>query len=220
MLTAILPMFPLELVAFPQERLALHIFEDRYKQLIEDCEHNDITFGIPTYINNQLQYGTEMRLLEVSKRYESGACDVICEGLRAFQLKNFEATLFDKLYAGGQVLFLNEKKESNPPLKESFIRLLRAFYAALKMETPFIEDEDMNSFSLAHKIGLSIEQEYELLQITSENKRYQYLIDHLNIVYPALMTINRTKEIIKLNGHFKNFDPLNFEDYKPEFPSE
>ena len=45
---ATLPMFPLELVAFPGEELPLHIFELRYQQLLEDCEEEKVTFGIPT----------------------------------------------------------------------------------------------------------------------------------------------------------------------------
>jgi len=64
---ATLPMFPLELVAFPGEELPLHIFEQRYQQLIEDCEEERVTFGIPTYINKRLEYGTEMELLKVVK---------------------------------------------------------------------------------------------------------------------------------------------------------
>ena len=63
MTTAVLPMFPLEMVAYQGELLSLHIFEERYQQLLKDCEESNITFGIPTYINNTLSYGTEMQVM-------------------------------------------------------------------------------------------------------------------------------------------------------------
>ena len=65
MITSVLPMFPLELVAYPGQKLSLHIFEDRYQQLIRDCEEDDISFEIPTYINYRMEYGVEMKLLTI-----------------------------------------------------------------------------------------------------------------------------------------------------------
>ena len=58
-----LPLFPLKLVAFPGEQLNLHIFEPRYKQLFRECEENQITFGIPAFIDNKIMdIGTELKL--------------------------------------------------------------------------------------------------------------------------------------------------------------
>ena len=74
MTTATLPLFPLELVCFPGEILALHIFEDRYQQLIKDCEQQKITFGIPAYINAEMEYGTEVHLEKIVKRFWSLRC--------------------------------------------------------------------------------------------------------------------------------------------------
>lgn len=213
MTTAILPMFPLEMVAFPGEPLSLHVFEDRYQQLLQDCESGGITFGIPTYINNSLAYGTEMEVTQVVKRYPSGAADIICKGLRVFKLMNFYNTLGERLYAGGEVTFIEERQEPSSSRKIRLITLLSDFYDELDMKTPEINVNTTRSFTLAHKMGLTLEQEYELLQIPSEDKRLQYLIEHLEIALPTLKSVNRTKRLIALNGHFKNFDPLDFEDY-------
>lgn len=208
-----LAMFPLELVVFPQEKLALHIFEERYVQLIRDCEQDKITFGIPTYINNRLEYGTEVTLERIVKRYPSSAMDIICRGRRIFKLNDFYNVLEPKLYAGGSVTFLDQIPETPSLLKNTFIKLLSEFYEALNMETPEINPTQINSYTLNHKIGLTLEQEYDFLQILSENERYKYLIGHLSILLPTVRTINRTKELIRLNGHFKNFDPLDFTEY-------
>lgn len=210
---ATLPMFPLELVAFPGEELPLHIFEQRYRQLIEDCEEERVTFGIPTYINKRLEYGTEMELLKVEKRYPTGASDIICKGLRVFKLEDFYSRLDDKLYAGGTVQFIDPINDGTARLKQQFIQLLTSFYDELDIQTPSINIQTITTYTLSHKMGLTLPQEYELLQLTSEKERYEYLIQHLNTILPTIRSVNRTKEIIKMNGHFKNFDPLDFEDY-------
>ncbi len=216
MTTAVLPLFPLEMVAFPGEPLALHVFEERYQQLLADCESSGITFGIPTYINNTLQYGTEMKVTRVVKRYPSGAADIICEGVRVFKLINFYNTLGERLYAGGEVQFLENDTdiETSASLKSEFIDLLKDFYNELDMKTPEVNPASIKSFTLAHKMGLTLDQEYDLLQIASENERLDYLINHLRVALPTIKSVNRTKNLIKLNGHFKNFDPLDFKDYK------
>lgn len=214
MTTTILPLFPLQTVAFPGEPLSLHVFEDRYQQLLRDCESSNSTFGIPTYINNRLEYGTEMQIVKVAKRYPSGAADIICKGIKVFKLVDFYKTFNEKLYAGGEVFFLTEEQESiSTNNKETFVKLLRAFYDELDMETPSIDLRIIRSFTLAHKMGLTIEQEYELIQMTSEDERLKFLIEHLNIALPTLRSVNRTKRLIALNGHFKNFDPLDYEYY-------
>ncbi len=69
---AYLPLFPLNLVAFPGETLNLHIFEDRYKELIGDCLEHEAPFGLPAYVENQVEYGTEVQLVEVVERYDDG----------------------------------------------------------------------------------------------------------------------------------------------------
>ncbi|MEP0265328.1 LON peptidase substrate-binding domain-containing protein [Dokdonia sp.] len=212
-MTTTLPMFPLELVAFPEEELSLHIFEQRYQQLLEDCVEGRITFGIPTYIDKRLEFGTEMELLKVVKRYPSGASDIICKGVRVFKLIDFYNRLDDKLYAGAVVHFIDAIDDGTVVVRDNFINLLNAFYNELDIETPAVDVNKVTSYSLSHKMGLSVAQEYKLLQIASEKERYLFLIQHLKTMLPTVQSINRTKEIIKLNGHFKNFDPLDFEEY-------
>ena len=68
-------------------------------------------------------------------------------------------------------------------------------------------------YSLVHKIGLSIEQEYQLLQMPKESERLKFINSHLMATIAVLEEVNRTKGAIKMNGDFKNFDPLDFEDF-------
>jgi len=213
-MTITLAMFPLELVVFPGESLPLHIFENRYQQLIADCETNHINFGIPAYINGSLNYGTEVRLEMVKKRYSSGASDVICRGLRVFKIAEFYPYYSEKLYAGATVEFLQNTNDALPGQARTFYNLVQRFYEVLGTAGPQINLNEVNSYSFAHKLGLSIEQELHLLQITRESDRYSYLIDHLTATIPVVEQINRTRRLIELNGHFKNFDPLDFTEYR------
>lgn len=207
-----LPMFPLELVAFPTEQLALHIFENRYRQLLEDCEVHNSTFGIPTYLGKKLKFGTEMRLLKVVKRYPDGSCDILCEGIKVFELVHFENSVPNKLYGMGEVRFLSNETtccvNKNQELKTLFIN----FYKALEVEPPAPITSNFNSYTFAHKAGLTVEQEYELLQLTTEDDRLDYLIHYLKVMETTLSAVSRAKELIALNGHFKHFDPLDFMD--------
>ena len=65
-MTSFLPIFPLSIVVFPGEELNLHIFEPRYKQLIQDCYGENKAFGIPTVINNAVaDHGTQVRITDI-----------------------------------------------------------------------------------------------------------------------------------------------------------
>lgn len=213
-MTSRLALFPLQNVVFPYEKLPLHIFEERYKQLIEDCELSGITFGIPVYLNNRLEYGTEVELSEVVKSYPSGAKDVICTGLRVFRIREFDHKEKGKIYAGGDVEFLRDTDDAEEEQVEQLIELIAELYVHLEVPPPQIDRETFRSFTLAHKIGLSLQQEYTLLRMRSEKDRLSYLINHLLITIPIVQEMNRAKYIIELNGHFRNFDPLDFREFR------
>lgn len=209
-----LPFFPLQSVFFPGEKVPLHIFEERYKQLINDCRKEAITFGIPVYINDSIAYGTEVQLMEVVNTYESGAMDVVCVARQIFRVISFDNTMDERLYAGGEVEFIENIKDSELSAKQEVFTKLKELYQL--MEVPFapVELEMFNSYTLAHKMGLSFEQEYELLQLASEKERLQFIKNHLLVTIQVLNEVNRTKLLIELNGHFKNFDPLDFKAFK------
>ncbi|WP_431122485.1 LON peptidase substrate-binding domain-containing protein [Flagellimonas flava] len=209
-----LPLFPLQSVFFPGESVPLHIFEDRYKQLINDCRQEAVTFGIPVFIDNTIAFGTEVQLVEVVTTYENGEMDVVCVARQVFRILSFEQQLEDKLYAGGEVEFLDVEYSADESLRQEVLDKLETLYEL--MDVPFSQPQpkQFNSFSLAHKMGLSFEQEYELLQISKETDRLLFIKQHLDSTIAVLEEVNRTKTLIELNGHFKNFDPLDFKNFK------
>ncbi|MEZ4809221.1 MAG: LON peptidase substrate-binding domain-containing protein [Allomuricauda sp.] len=208
-----LPLFPLQSIFFPGETVPLHIFEERYKQLINDCRKEAITFGIPVYINNAIAFGTEVQLVEVVTTYENGEMDVVCVARQVFKILSFENQMEGKLYAGGDIEFLDMEYDADDGLRRQVLDKIEILYDL--MDVPFTKTppRQFNSYSLAHKMGLSFEQEYELLQIPKETDRLLFIKKHLDATTTVLKEVNRTKAIIEMNGHFKNFDPLNFKDF-------
>ncbi len=209
-----LPLFPLKSIFFPGETVPLHIFEDRYKQLIQDCRNEAITFGIPVYIYDQIAFGTEVQLVEVVNSYEGGEMDVVCVGRQVFKILSFENEMGDKLYPGGNVEFLEGINDAADDLKISVLDRIKALYDLMDVPFTSMPLDKFNMYILIHKIGLSYEQEYELLQMPKESDRLKFIHSHLLATIAVLKEVDRTKGAIKMNGDFKNFDPLDFEDFK------
>lgn len=207
-----LPLFPLQSVFFPGETVPLHIFEERYKNLIRDCRKEAITFGIPVYIYDSVAYGTEVQLVEVVTTYESGEMDVTCVARQVFKITSFERQMPGKLYAGGEVRFLDSVNDANDVTKKRVLNKIEELYEL--MDVPFtpIPVEKFNSYVLAHKMGLSFEQEFQLLQLSKESERLSFIKGHLIATISVLKEVGRTKKTIELNGDFRNFDPLDFKD--------
>jgi len=207
-----LPLFPLQSVFFPGETVPLHIFEERYKELISDCRNEAITFGIPVYIYDSVAFGTEVQLVEVVTTYESGEMDVTCVARQVFKINSFENQMPGKLYAGGEVSFLDSVNDANDVTKKRVLNKIEELYDL--MDVPFtpIPIEKFNSYILAHKMGLSFEQEFQLLQLPKESERLSFIKGHLLATIAVLKEVGRTKKTIEMNGDFRNFDPLDFKD--------
>ncbi len=206
---ALLPFFPLQLVVYPDEPLNLHIFEPRYRQLIQEAELEGITFGIPTVIRSEIKpIATEVRLLEVSRRYPSGESDIKTKGLRVFRIKSFLNKLESKLYAGGEVEFLEVDREESLVLNQEIVHLLKNIYQVLKVDKP-IKDPlaGFCSYDLAHYVGMNLDQEYEFLTLLEAQARQEYLLNHLKNVRPDVTAQLDIQAKAKLNGHFKHLAP-------------
>ena len=70
--------------------------------------------------------------------------------------------------------------------------------------------EDYKIFDIAHHLGLTTEQEYELLQFSEETARQEFVLDHLQKVMPVILETERLKERVRMNGHFKKEIPPRF----------
>ncbi len=205
-----IPLFPLNLVAFPDEQLNLHIFEPRYKQLLRDCLEQQMNFGIPSYVLNKIDYGTEVEIVNVEKMYEDGRADISVQATEVFRVQEFKNPWKDREYAGGSIEYVKMDFHEDMELKLRMIDLCRELFSWLQMEDRITLDQDSSVFTVAHKVGLKPEEEYELLKLPREVDRQHFIINHLKNILPALERAERAKERIRLNGHFKHLDPLKF----------
>lgn len=205
-----LPIFPLNIVAFPGEGVNLHIFEPRYKQLVNDCLEEGLTFGIASHVLNKVELGTEVKIVDVTKKYPDGRLDIKTFGLRIFEVRDFQNPWKDKLYAGGSIKFVENDDDKDLSKLVEFKELVGELFGWLgEIDAPDISG--INSvFEIGHKIGFKPEEEYLLLEMKKESERLRFAIDHLNRLIPALERAQNAQDRIKQNGHFKHLDPLEF----------
>jgi Lon protease-like protein len=205
-MTNFVPIFPLEIVVYPGEELNLHIFEPRYKQLILEINENKKPFGIPSVIAGQVsEMGTLMELVEIKEIYDNGEMDIKTRGVKLFRILELVKSIPDKLYGGAIVNYIENYNNGNSILMKKVIEGIRQLHAILKVNKVFKQsDEALGSYDVAHHAGLSLNEEYELLQIMQELQRQEYLRQHLLKVLPVLAEMETLKDRIQLNGHFKN----------------
>lgn len=205
-MTNFIPIFPLGLVVYPGEDLNLHIFEPRYKQLITDCALNRKPFGIPTVLNNAVgEMGTLVQLIEITEQYESGEMDIKTKGLEIFRILEIVKPLPDKLYSSAIVTYPENEIGGNSIFMSKLLLALRQLHSLIKVEKTFKKtDEDLISYDVAHHVGLSLQGEYELLQLMKEKQRQEYLKQHISKILPVISEVESLKDRIQLNGHFKN----------------
>ncbi|MBS1760310.1 MAG: LON peptidase substrate-binding domain-containing protein [Bacteroidetes bacterium] len=205
-MTNFIPIFPLNVVVYPGEQLNLHIFEMRYRQLIMECHVQNKVFGIPTVIDKKLKdYGSIVKITEVSKVYANGEIDIKTEGLRIFRILELIKEIPDKLYSGAIVNYPESYNQGKPEVMRKLMNDIRELHRLLKVNKDFKkEDHELSAYEVAHHIGLSIEEEYDLLQFPEERQRQEYIKRYLAKAIPMLNGMEQLKEKIKLNGHFKD----------------
>jgi Lon protease-like protein len=212
-MTNFVPIFPLSIVVFPGEQVNLHIFEPKYKQLILECAREGKPFGIPTVLNERLsEYGTLVHISSIEKTYDSGEMDITTSGLQVLRVLELVKDIPEKLYSGAIVSYPANFDDGNRGLMQQLVRSLRELHELLHVQKKFSkEDLLLRAYDIAHHVGLSLEEEYEFLQLTREIQRQEYLKRHLSKIIPMLGEMEALKEKIKLNGHFKELPGFNFD---------
>lgn len=211
-MTNFIPIFPLELVVYPGEKLNLHIFEPRYKQLIQQCREQKKPFGIPSVIKGEIkEMGTTVQITEVVKTYEDGAMDIKTEGIEVFKILEIIKELPEKQYSGAIVTYPPDIQSTHVSRMKLILTAVRQMYKQMRVEKSFSKpDAELRSFDVAHLIGLSPEEEYLILELQSELHRLEFIRRHLSRVIPVMTEMEELRKKIKLNGHFKNISGFKF----------
>ena len=210
--TSQLAMFPLGLVTYPTVGLNLHIYEERYRQLIADAQTQNITFGIaPVLENGEMQsVGTEMRLASIEKTYEDGRLDIKTLGIRRFKVLDMQIVTPGKLYGSATVEFLETDYEGDHELYQVILEQIQLIFDIFQIDKNIpANDSNLNTFKLISQAALNIDQELELIKIDTEVNRQLYIIDHLNIFIPKAQEMEAMRKKVQMNGHFRNLIPPN-----------
>lgn len=157
-----------------------------------------------------MEYGTLVQIKKVEKIYETGEMDIVTTGDSVFRMLEQVGEIPEKLYAGAIVNYPENSEEGNSRLLQEVLHGVRELHAILQIHKTFKkEDDQLRSYDLAHHAGLSLDEEYELLHLFYETQRLEYLKRHLHKVIPMMAEMERLKERVMLNGHFRNLSADN-----------
>ena len=121
-MTNFIPIFPLSIVVYPHEDLNLHIFEPKYKQLVNECFEQKKPFGMPVVINNKMnEMGTLLEITEISKTYENGEMDIKTKGIKVFRILEMIDTVPDRLFSGAIVNYPHNHEHGKRLLMDKVI---------------------------------------------------------------------------------------------------
>jgi Lon protease-like protein len=184
--SALLPIFPLELVLLPGIPLPLHIFEPRYKEMIAECLEQKKPFGVVRASSDGVaDIGCTADIVSVVKKYDDGRMDILTRGADRFEVieVNDERSF---LQAAISVV---EDEPDKPPveLARQAVRL-HAEIAKLAGTEPSGPDEQAPnlSFLLAGSLPLDLDFKQSLLSTLSEAKRLEAVVGYLKAVLPGL----------------------------------
>ncbi len=203
-----LPLFPLGLVLYPEERLPLHIFEPRYKEMTEGCLSSDSPFGIVFFDEGKMaRVGCTARITHVLERYEDGRMDLLVGGETRFEVID---VFDDEPYLTADVHLIDEPEE--PPQQDILERVITQHMRLLELagrtvRPSLYENQVLLSYVIAPNAGLTPQQKQEILEIRAENKRIDYLIGHFESLIPKVERMDELRRRIQSNGHFKDFPP-------------
>jgi Lon protease-like protein len=195
------PLFPLPIVALPTESVPLHIFEDRYRHMIEECLSAGGEFGIVWHSEDELkQVGCACEVEEVLERMHDGRLNILARGTRPFRLIERQD---DLRYPAGVVEFLadDEEEETDTEAAQS----TRELYAELVEQATdqLLEDEElqaMDAYRMAATVEFGPDAKQELIELRSENARMRLLGLLLRAAIKRLELVERAQARARSNG--------------------
>lgn len=197
------PLFPLGIVALPGELVPLHIFEERYKTMMNECLRDSGEFGIVWLSDEGLRdIGCACAIERVLERMEDGRMNILARGTRPLRVLERQSHL---AYPAGIVEFLVDREEEPDP---ELAAKARAAYAELvRRATDETPDEAalaaLDSYRMAATIDFGPEAKQGLLDLRSENARLRLVIRLLHAASKRLDLIERAHERARSNGKIR-----------------
>lgn len=195
-----LGLFPLGIVLLPTEQLPLHIFEERYKELVDECLEQNGEFGLVYADDDGLRdLGTRARVVEVLTRFEDGRLNILVEGGDRFRL----VELTDgRSFSTGLVTPIEDVDDSaDAAAVDEALRLFGLLREVTESEVDAPERElSQLSFALAGKVELPADDKLGLLAETSERLRMELVQELLANAVLTAQRVRRAAERASTNG--------------------
>jgi hypothetical protein len=194
-----LALFPLQLFLLPGETTKLHIFEERYRQLLADCEDVQISFGIPFTENGTMTgYGSMVNLKKVVSRHSNGSADIEIEATGIFKVERFFLRMGEKLYPGGDVLIMNH--DEIPTVSNALFSAFNAYISeSEKILDPESFSADLDLIGLARMLNLDDAKKIDFLKLKLPVEMEKFLLDEIRMRLLMLKQKNSIEHNIFLN---------------------
>jgi Lon protease-like protein len=197
----LLPLFPLAVVLLPHNQLPLHIFEDRYKQMIADVMASGSEFGVVLAAGQGLMSnGCTATVEELLKEYPDGRMDILTLGRRRFAI---EVVNVEMDYLRAKVNYFDDDEFTAPAaLRDRAVTVCSALPGPEGEVSEIDAAEPQLSFQLA-RLVTDLEFRQQLLGMRSEPARLERLIDYVPGYVQHSKQSERLKEVAGKNGHGK-----------------
>lgn len=193
-------LFPLAMVLLPGEQVPLHIFEPRYKELIEECLSEERPFGLVLSDDAGMRdIGTNASVIEVLERFEDGRLNVVVEGRERFRLVGVTE---GRAFATAEVTPVPDEDE--PASQQEIDRCLAAYQRVVQAAEAELEDLDLAApsiaFQIAARVDFGVDIKQDLLELRSERERVVRLAPMLDRAAEAVQRQREIRERASTNG--------------------
>jgi Lon protease-like protein len=205
-----IPLFPLNVVLYPGATLPLHIFEPRYKLMINHCIAHNREFGVILAGERGVAtVGCTAAITQKLKEYDDGRMDILAQGRSVFRALNL---LHERDYHEALVEFLSDDAAAQHKLTShqeegSLLGLFQEchtlIYGQLWVTSGF-ESPWPLSFQMAARLPLELDEKQALLEIRAEPARRSFLLERLNDMLPRLGQLQHARRNAAGNGHHLN----------------
>lgn len=200
-MSALLPLFPLDVVLLPGVPLPLHIFEPRYKEMIGECLDQKRPFGIVRakeegFVNT----GCTAEIINVLKKYPDGRMNILAEGQKRFEVLEVNQ---ERTFLQASVFFLED--ENDPPAATERQRAIRLHSEIMRVAGAQAEEPEDANVQLAYRLAGSLpfdpDFQQALLEMNSEAQRIRAVISFFEQLLPVLQRNAKAKHRAGGNGH-------------------
>lgn len=201
-MSTLLPLFPLDLVLLPDVPLPLHIFEPRYKEMINECLTQNRHFGIVRSKGEAVaSIGCTAEIINILKTYPDGRMDILTEGKRRFEVLE---TNQERSFLQADVIYLDDDDDPADAIAlETALRLHGEIMrlAGAQPESAGDTEAKQLAYRLAGSLPFDPDFQQALLEMNSEAERIRALITFLERILPVLQQSATAKKKAGGNGH-------------------